>query len=246
MDSQLLETGRDVSGPRPVRAVLFDLDGTLIDTEEHTDLAIEAVMAKHGFAGFALPATLTHGCTWESVAEEVRRRTHLNVGTAELAADFLEHWVSGTAGARPIPGAPAAIRAAAASKLRLGVVSSSPRSVIDYFLEQLGVSDCVDARARIGAEAVRATKPDPEGFLLAARALGVEPAECLVFEDSNAGLLAAKAAHMRSVFITCRATDVDGNIGLATAAFEHYGVLPPQFWQRLALGDCDLLNRATA
>src|ERR1700688_2308295 len=134
---------------RPVRAVLFDLDGTLIDTEEHTDLAIEAVMASHGFPGFALPATLTHGCTWESVAAEARRRTGLSVGTAELAADFLEHWVAGTAGAKPIPGAPAAICAAAASRLRLGVVSSSPRSVINYFLEKLGVSACIDARARI-------------------------------------------------------------------------------------------------
>ena len=246
MDTRTLEIGRGLGGARPVRAVLFDLDGTLIDTEEHTDLAIEAVMAKHGFPGFALPATLTHGCTWESVAEEIRRRTLLNVGTAELAADLLEHWVAGTAGAKPIPGAPAAIRAAAASGLRIGVVSSSPRSVIDYFLDKLDVGEFVDARARIGAEAVRVTKPDPEGFLLAARALEAEPAECLVFEDSNAGLLAARAAHMRSVFITCRATDVAGNIGLATTAIEHYGVLPPQFWEQLAAGDCDLRNRTSA
>ena len=154
--------------------------------------------------------------------------------------------MAGTAGARPIPGAPAAIRAAAAAGFRLGVVSSSPRAVINYFLEQLGVSDCVDARARIGAGEVRATKPDPEGFLLAARALGVEPAECLVFEDSNAGLLAARAARMRSVFITCRATDVDGNIGLASAAIEHYDALPPTFWQRLAAGELELMNRASA
>jgi sugar-phosphatase len=246
MDTQTLVAGGETSGVRPVRAVLFDLDGTLIDTEEHTDLAIAAVMAEHGVAGFALPATLTHGCTWESVAEEIRRRTHLDIGTAELAAELLEHWVTGAAGAKPIPGAPAAIRDAAASNLRLGVVSSSPRSVIDYFLEKLGVSDYVDSRARIGAEAVRATKPDPEGFLLAARALGVEPAECLVFEDSNAGLLAARAAHMRSIFITCCATDLGGNIGLATAAIKHYGTLPPRFWQRLAAGAIDLGNLSSA
>ena len=246
MDTQTLGTSREMTGVRPVRAVLFDLDGTLIDTEEHTDRAIAAVMAEHGVAGFALPATLTHGCTWESVAEEIRRRTHLDVGTQELAADLLKHWVAGAAGSRPIPGAPGAIRDAAARNFRLGVVSSSPRSVIDYFLERLGVSEYVDARARIGAEAVRATKPDPEGFLLAAHELAVEPAECLVFEDSNAGLLAARAAHMRCIFITCCATDVGGNMGLATAAVEHYGVLPPRFWERLASGHIDLGSPATA
>ena len=93
---------------------------------------------------------------------------------------------------------------------------------------------------------MRATKPDPHGFLLAARALEVQPTECLVFEDSRAGLLAAQAAGMRCIFITCRATDVDENMPLATAAFEDYRALPPRFWERLAAGDCDLRKLATA
>jgi len=229
-----------------VRAALFDLDGTLIDSEQHTEEAVEAVVARYGIEGFALPATETHGRTWESVAKEIRTRTNLKVGVAELAAAMLEHWIAGTANVIPIPGAPEAIRAAAASGLRLGVVSSSPRSVIDSFLDRLGVSDLIEARARIGAEAVRATKPDPHGFLLAARALEVVPAECLVFEDSRAGLLAAQAAGMRCIFITCRATDVGANMALATAAFEDYRALPPRFWERLAAGDCDLRMLASA
>ena len=246
MNTRTPGANRVATDVRPVRAVLFDLDGTLIDSEQHTEEAVEAVVARHGIAGFALPATETHGRTWESVAKEIRARTKLKVDVAELAAAMLEHWVAGTAHVIPIPGAPEAIRAAAARGLRLGVVSSSPRSVIDSFLDKLGVSDLIEARARIGAEAVRATKPDPHGFLLAARALEVEPAECLVFEDSRAGLLAAQAAGMRCIFITCRATDVAGNIGLATAAFDDYRALPPQFWQRLAAGDGDLGNPATA
>jgi sugar-phosphatase len=229
-----------------VRAVLFDLDGTLIDTEEHTELAIAAVMAQHGVTGFSLPARLTRGCTWDSVAAEICRRTQLKMGAAQLAADLLAHWVAGTANAQPIPGAPAAIRAAAAAGLRLGVVSSSPRAVIDYFLERLAVSDCVAARARIGAGEVRVTKPDPEGYLLAARTLETEPAECLVFEDSNAGLLAARGASMRSVFITCCAENVSRDLPLATVAYEHYEVLPPGFWKELASGERELRPESPA
>jgi len=239
-------TDRKARDVPAVRAVLFDLDGTLIDSEQHTEEAVEAVVARYGIAGFALPATETHGRTWESVAKEIRARTSLRVDVAELAAAMLEHWVAGTAHVIPIPGAPEAIRAASASGLKLGVVSSSPRSVIDSFLDRLGVGQFIDARARIGAEAVRATKPDPHGFLLAARALEVEPAQCLVFEDSRAGLLAAQAAGMRCIFITCRATDIDGNMALATRAFDDYHALPPQFWARLAAGDCDLTQRASA
>lgn len=62
--------------------------------------------------------------------------------------------------------------------------------MIDSFLRKLGVSDCVNPQARIGADAIRNGKPDPEGFLLGARRLGVDPADAVVFEDSQAGLLA--------------------------------------------------------
>jgi beta-phosphoglucomutase-like phosphatase (HAD superfamily) len=136
------------------------------------------------------------------------------------------------------------VRAAAARKLKLGVVSSSPRTVIDSFLDKLGVGDLIDRRARIGADEVHTTKPDPEGFLLAARALEVDPVDTLVFEDSRAGLLAAQAAGMRSMFVTCCAADVAGSTALATASCIHYEVLPPHFWDELASGTADLADRS--
>ncbi len=57
---------------RPVRAVLFDLDGTLVDSETHTDEAISAVVARYGIAGFALPHSETRGRTWAHVADVIR------------------------------------------------------------------------------------------------------------------------------------------------------------------------------
>jgi mannitol-1-/sugar-/sorbitol-6-phosphatase len=227
-----------------VGALLFDLDGTLVDTETHTDEAIDVVMARHGIRGFALPPTETRGRTWAHVAEVIRTRTQIKLSTAELSAELLAQWNSATADAKPIPGAPEALRAAAACKLKLAVVSSSPRAVIERFLQKLGVAELVEQRARIGGDDVRRGKPDPEGYLMAARVLGVEPEAALVFEDSRAGLVAARAAGMRSMFITCCATDVAENKVLATASFTHYGTLPPLFWDELISGVAELTGRS--
>ena len=227
-----------------VRAVLFDMDGTLIDSEMHTDRAVSAVVARYGVKDFVLPVSETRGRTWAHVAAAIRERTNIVAPVAELADGMLEFWTSAIVDVQPVPGAAEAVRAAASRKLRLGVVSSSPRFLIDSCLEKLGVADHFPAAARIGSDAVRQTKPDPEGYLLAAKALAVDPREALVFEDSRAGLMAARAAGMRSVFVTCCAVDVEENKTLATAACPHYGTLPAGFWDELAAGTIDLKARA--
>jgi mannitol-1-/sugar-/sorbitol-6-phosphatase len=229
----------------PVRAALFDLDGTLVDSEIHTDTAIRVVAERHGVAGFALPHTETRGRTWEHIAGVMRRGAPLDVDAAALAHELLAYWTAIADDVTPVPGAPDAVRDAA-TRLELAVVSSSPRAVIDSFLGKLGVADCVLPRARIGGDDVRASKPDPDGFLKGAAALGVAPADCLVFEDSRAGLEAARAAGMRSMFIMCCAADIPGNTALATAACADYRSLPPRFWQDIADGRLDVTGRVYA
>jgi HAD superfamily hydrolase (TIGR01509 family) len=233
-----------MTGMRPVRAALFDLDGTLVDSEIHTDRAISAVTAQHGIADFTLPHSETRGRTWAHVADAIRARTAIDCSATELADQLLTLWIDLAADVTPVPGAAQALHTAAACGLKLGVVSSSPRAVIDSFLDRLGVADCIDRRARIGGDEVRNGKPDPECFLLATRALAVEPAETLVFEDSQAGLLAARAAGMRSVFVTCCASDIAANAALATASCVDYRALPPRFWAELTDGHLDLAGRS--
>jgi mannitol-1-/sugar-/sorbitol-6-phosphatase len=229
---------------RPVRAVFFDLDGTLVDSEIHTDRAIGAVTARYGVADFALPHSDTRGRTWLHVAERIRALTKIDVPADGLADEMLVLWMELATDVKPIPGAPEAVRAAAGRKLKLGVVSGSPRSVIDSFLDKLGIGDCIDARARIGGDVVSHSKPHPDGYLRAAQAFNLEPADALVFEDSQAGLLAARAAGMRSVFITCCASDVPGNTLLSTASCTSYRTLPPRFWDDIADGSLDLEGRS--
>lgn len=224
---------------RPVRAALFDLDGTLVDSEIHTDTAIRVVAERHGVAGFALEPAETRGRTWEHVANVMKARTGMTAGARALADELLAYWSEIAVDVTPVPGAPEAVRDAA-RRLGLAVVSSSPRAVIDAFLDKLGIADCIGSGARIGAESVRASKPDPDGFLQGARALGAAPAECLVFEDSQAGLLAARAAGMRSMFVTCCAADVEQIRPLAAASFTDYRSLPPRFWESLADGSLEL------
>jgi [1-hydroxy-2-(trimethylamino)ethyl]phosphonate dioxygenase len=229
---------------RPVRAVLFDLDGTLINTEVHTDATVTAVAARHGVSGYSLPHFETHGRTWMHVAQTMLAQTDIRIPAAALAAELLAHWSEAVKSVQPIPGAQQAMQAAAGAGLGLAVVSSSPRSVIDYFVAQLGVAEYVGTQARIGGDAVRIGKPDPEAFVRAAHALGVAPAEALVFEDSRAGLQAARAAGMRSMFITCCAAEIPENTALATATCTDYRSLPPRFWERIAAGTIDLQHKA--
>ena len=87
----------------------------------------------------------------------MRARTGIAADAAALADELLAYWTGIAADVTPVPGAPEAIREAA-TRLPLGVVSSSPRAVIDSFLAKLGIADCVDPRARIGGDCVRAVQ----------------------------------------------------------------------------------------
>jgi HAD superfamily hydrolase (TIGR01509 family) len=105
---------------------------------------------------------------------------------------------------RPLPGVPDVLRALAARGLRLALASSSGPAVIETTLTTLGVRALFDAVVS-GVEVSRG-KPAPDVFLEAARRLRVAPEACLVIEDSQRGVHAARAAGMRCVAIPCGET----------------------------------------
>jgi HAD superfamily hydrolase (TIGR01509 family) len=216
-----------------IRALLFDLDGTLVDSEEQTDQSIAHVMAAHGFPGVRLPASETRGRSWPDVVAALRVRHAIGAAPAQIEEELLARWNALLAEVQPLPGAVAAVREAA-RYYSLAVVSSSPHAVIDRFLMQLGLNDAVAAGARIGSDNVKRHKPDPEGFLLAAWRLGASPADCVVFEDSVAGLQAARAASMRSVAVLHACAAPDQCRALADESVVHYASLPGDYWSSLS------------
>jgi HAD superfamily hydrolase (TIGR01509 family) len=216
-----------------LRALLFDLDGTIVDTEQQTIASITEVMSRRGHPQVKLLPSETCGRSWADIAQRLCVITGLTI-PLQLEDDLLYTWNQlVSAQATPIPGVREAIAEAHQVGFMLGVVSSSPRSVIDAMLAALALSALIPLSARIGADNVQRYKPSPDGYLLGAQRLGVLPEECLVFEDSSSGLRAARAAGMLSVAILQASYEVELCRSLADVSLSQYQSLPAGFFEEL-------------
>ena len=176
-----------------IDAVLFDMDGTLIESEDRTDAAVAALLAEYGIdvpSGFEYSSF--HGVTWAASARTLTKRWSVLAGV-DVAAALQRHFHQTFITDPPmsIPGAVAAVTQASGS-LPVAIVTSSNRETLTLVCEQLQITDIVNAT--VCAEDCNASKPSPEPFLLAARRLNVMPAHCLIFEDSAAGVQSGLAA----------------------------------------------------
>ncbi|WP_330849190.1 MULTISPECIES: HAD family hydrolase [unclassified Nonomuraea] len=175
-----------------MRAVFFDMDGLLVDTEK-VWLEIESeVMRRLG--GQWTPDHQAHllGGSMERAVEYMLSAS----GSGESAATVEQWMVSGmverlSGGARVMPGASELLDALRDEGVPVGLVTSSLRKIADAVLKEFG-RDRFDVV--VTADDVERTKPDPEPYLTAARLLGVLPVRCVVLEDSPNGVAAATAA----------------------------------------------------
>ena len=184
-------------------AVLFDLDGLLVDSEPLWTVAEEHVAA--GLGGVFTP---------ELKARMIGKRLDLAVGIllegidteqaraadpAEVANRLLEETAKlFAAGVALQPGAEQLLDALGQARVPLALVSSSFRVLVDAALESVGASRFA---VSIAGDEVTHGKPDPEPYLTAARKLGVVPARCVVLEDAPAGLASAISAGCACVFV---------------------------------------------
>lgn len=180
-----------------LRAAVFDLDGTLMDTEPRNRVMWSRLFQTHGVPyDDALIASFA-GRRGIEVLEDL---AHLFPGrTAEelFAQAVSTEPALGVPEDVPVPGAVELVRSLAEAGVPLAVVTSGQRPYAERLLAALGVRDLMDIVVTAGD--VVTGKPHPEGYLAAARDLGVPPGEAVGFEDAPAGVAAVKAAGMTCV-----------------------------------------------
>ncbi len=184
-----------------IRAIVFDFDGLIFDSELPEYETYRALFAEHGAD---LPMEVWGRCVgrdadfWDPMAylEECIGQP---VDREALRARRRTTYLATIAGQGPLPGVAEALDAAHAMGLGLAVASSSPRAWVEPHLERLGLLPRFDAV--LTRDDVRRAKPDPELYLLAAERLGVEPRHAVAVEDSPNGALAARRAGMRVVLV---------------------------------------------
>lgn len=187
--------------PEPrIDAIVFDLDGTIIDTEPSAARALVACFKNWGVTLDPTDAVYVTGRTWGSAFDYLLGKYAVPVTRDEVVRTVLEAYRETLEGELVVvPGAVEAIRSLAA-KYPLALVSGSGRAEILWALRKLGVESCF--RAIFGAEDYPRSKPAPDGYLKALAALGVKGENAVAFEDSNAGIASALDAGMWVVAIS--------------------------------------------
>lgn len=188
---------RERFGLGEVTAALFDLDGTLVDSEPVHRAAWRSFFDSRGWEvseeTYAAHFVGRRGAdAFRSVDGPWR-----DEDPEELLEEVLRHVSAVTVEPGSIPGAADLVRSVHGSGVPIAVVTSALRSWVDEALEFLGVADLVSVV--VSAEDVSSGKPDPEGYLAACRRLGVDPVDVAAFEDSVSGVTAAAAAGIARV-----------------------------------------------
>jgi HAD superfamily hydrolase (TIGR01509 family) len=182
-----------------IEAVVFDLDGVIVDSEHVWDEVRRQLAEERGGRWHAQASRDMMGMS----SPEWSRYMHEVIGLAEppeeINAEVVRRLEAVYRERLPLlPGAVAAVEALAA-RWPLGLASSSNRRVIDFVLEVSGLARWF--AATVSSEEVARGKPAPDVYLEAARRLGVRPERCAAVEDSEAGIRSAKAAGMRVIAV---------------------------------------------
>ena len=215
-----------------IKAVMFDMDGTLTDSEALTDRAIVALLDELGETGEDLDCRQFHGITWKRIDAALKELFPL-LATRDLASAIEERFyhLFTTEPPQLIRGASAAF-AESSRYYPTAIATGSTSDAVEHLLDRARLRSCCTTYT--SCEMYEHSKPDPECFLLTAEKLGVDGERCLVFEDSVVGLQAARAAGMWAVAITSVSGEpIPETVDLADLTVEDYTRLPPDFFRRV-------------
>lgn len=182
-----------------VKAAIFDLDGTLMDSESLWVEATEQYLNDCGHAiGRDEALAIVYGRSWRDVyADIVTRHPEIDETMEEMEESLRVRMMNLREGRDVVISSSVALLRRMATKMPVCIVSGSPRADIENAIDLMGIRDQV--RFAIAADDYGPGKPDPTCFNMAADQLGLPPGQCIVFEDSEPGVLAAKAAGMTCV-----------------------------------------------
>ena len=180
-------------------AVVFDLDGVLLQSEEVWDAVRERYVVAHGGRYDEQVQRAMMGMSSPEWSSYLHEEAGVREEPQEINGDVVELMLEAYRRDLPLlPGAKEAVRRAAGA-FPLALASSSNREIFEEVLQLSGLADCFEAT--VSSEEVPRGKPAPDVYLEAARRLAVAPERCTAVEDSHAGISSAKSARMRVVAI---------------------------------------------
>jgi len=188
-----------------IQAVIFDLDGLMIDSEPLQLRAINRALAPAGVALSEADWMRLVGQKSIEIIRQLKDRYRFDGDLAEIEAAKLDAYrqiIQEKDALKLMPGVWDAVRACQSLQLKLALASSSVQADIAVILNKFGLDSTF--AAVVSGDQVAIGKPNPAIFLETARRLAVEPQNCLVLEDSPGGVAAANAAGMFSVAIPNR------------------------------------------
>ncbi|MCP8940913.1 phosphoglycolate phosphatase [Alsobacter sp. SYSU M60028] len=186
-----------------VRAVVFDLDGTLVDSARDLLEAANATLGERGLRKLSLDEA--RGMIGDGVARLVERALAATGGDAADLPRAVERFMAiytrdAVRFTRPYPGVTETLRELAGRGLRLAVVTNKPRAVTLHILESLGLAPLFEAV--VGGDSAPRRKPHPDPLLAALAAMGVAPGDALMVGDNFHDVEAAHAAGLAAVVVT--------------------------------------------
>ncbi|KAI9019869.1 putative hydrolase [Hyaloraphidium curvatum] len=184
----------------PFRAVLLDMDGTLVDSDAVVERTWRLWAEEHGMDA-AVVLRVAHGRPAGSTMRELLPDRPEEDNVRENA-EFLARESVDVEGVVAVPGAPELLEALRRLHVPHALVTSADLKLASA---RMGAAGLAMPDVRVTAERVGKSKPDPEGFLLAASELGIPPSECVIFEDSGPGITAGKNGGMVVVGVGARA-----------------------------------------
>ncbi len=182
-----------------ISAYIFDLDGTLLDSEVlWVEATLKTLRDHDAELSHADVLQMVYGKSWHDVFQAINDRfSDINKSLKELEADMRRHFTAMRDSRDVCIAGSIKLLKQLAENYPVCIVSGSPREDLDAAVDLMQVGDYL--RFTLAAEDYAPGKPAPAGFLKAAEMLSVKPAQCVVFEDSAAGVAAARAAGMYCV-----------------------------------------------